>query len=49
MVGWGVVGGCPLPRLETPTPTPHPFNRLGQTFFRTFGQSTIFSGAFGAN
>ena len=39
-LGW-VVGWDPW--------TPHPFKGMGQITFRTFGQSKIFSGAFGAN
>ena len=44
---WGG-GGVPTP--PTPLdPSPPPLKRLGQIFFRTFGQPIRFSGAFGAN
>ena len=39
------LGGAPTPH---PRWTPPPFQRLGQIFFRAFGQAKFF-GAFGAN
>ena len=42
-------GGGFHPPTPLDPPTPLPPERLGPIFFRTFGQSKNFSGAFGAN